>query len=416
MRYSNYPFKTRKDISSQEVSKSAIFLQKAGFFEKNLAGIYSTLPFGLNVSKKIENIIRKNLNKHGALELILNTLQDPKIWEKSGRFDDEVIDVWFKTELKNKTVLGLANTHEEPITDLVSKFLKSYKDLPIALYQFQTKLRNELRAKNGILRTREFVMKDLYTFNKDESSLDNIYEIYKQAYVDIFNELGVGNDTFITFASGGSFCKYSHEFQLLSETGEDTIYVDFDKKIAINKEVYNDEVINELGLDKNNLVERKSIEVANIFKLKTIYSEPLKCNFADEDNKNQFVYMGCYGIGIGRTLASIVEVHNDDNGIIWPKDIAPYQIHLVNIGENEFAESLYNELLDAGYEVLWDDRDVRPGVKFTDCDLIGNPLRVVVSSRLKESNQFELKYRNSSDVHILSKEELLSKIQDFYAN
>jgi len=212
MRYSKYPFKARKEISSQEVSTSAILLQKAGFYEKNIAGIYSTLPMGLIVSRKIENIIRKNLDKHGAIELFLNSLQDPSIWEKTGRFDDKVIDVWFKTQLQNKSILGLANTHEEPITDLVSKFLKSYKDLPIALYQFQTKLRNELRAKNGILRTREFVMKDLYTFDRDEDSLDKIYEVYKQAYVDIFKELGVGDQTFVTFASGGSFCKYSHEF------------------------------------------------------------------------------------------------------------------------------------------------------------------------------------------------------------
>jgi len=416
MRYSKYPFKARKEISSQEVSTSAILLQKAGFYEKNIAGIYSTLPMGLIVSRKIENIIRKNLDKHGAIELFLNSLQDPSIWEKTGRFDDKVIDVWFKTQLQNKSILGLANTHEEPITDLVSKFLKSYKDLPIALYQFQTKLRNELRAKNGILRTREFVMQDLYTFDRDEDSLDKIYEVYKQAYVDIFKELGVGDQTFVTFASGGSFCKYSHEFQLLAETGEDTIYVDFDKKIAINKEVYTDEIITELGLLKENLVEKKSIEVGNIFKLKTKYSEPLNCSFADEDNQNQTVYMGCYGIGVGRTLASIVEVHNDENGIIWPKNIAPYQIHLVNIGEEEFAENLYNELLDAGYEVLWDDREVRPGVKFADCDLIGNPIRVVVSSRLKDNNQFELKFRNSKDVELLSKEDLLDKIEEFYAN
>jgi prolyl-tRNA synthetase len=414
MKYSSYPFKTRKNISSQEVSTSAILLQKAGFFEKDMAGVYSTLPFGLMVCKKIESIIRKHLTQCGAFELYLTSLQNPDVWNQSGRFDDSVIDVWFKTTLQNGSELGLANTHEEPITKLVSKFVNSYKDLPIALFQFQTKLRNELRAKNGILRTREFVMKDLYTFDLTEEDLDATYERYLNAYKEIFSELGVEKNTFLTFASGGSFCKYSHEFQLIAETGEDTIYVDYDKKIAINEEVYTDEIINELGLDKSNLKQCKSIEVGNIFKLKTKYSNPLNANYIDSNNEKHDIYMGCYGIGIGRTLASIVEVYNDENGIIWPKNLSPFQVHLIDINSTDIGQKYYEKLTELGFDVLWDDRKAKPGSKFADADLIGIPVRIVVSNRLEDNSHIELKFRTESEASNLSFDEAILQIKKFY--
>lgn len=414
MKYSSYPFKARKDISSQEVSKSAILLQKAGFFEKDMAGVYSTLPFGLIVCKKIENIIRKHLNQCGAFELFLTSLQNPEIWKQTGRFDDSIIDVWFKTSLQNGSELGLANTHEEPITNLVSKFVKSYKDLPLALYQFQTKLRNELRSKNGILRTREFIMKDLYSFDLTESDLDRTYDIYLNAYNAIFEELGVKDNTFVTFASGGSFCKFSHEFQLIADTGEDTIYVDFDKKIAINKEVYTDEIIAELSLDKAKLKECKSIEVGNIFKLKTKYSAPLGATYMDSENNKHDIYMGCYGIGIGRTLASIVEVYNDENGIIWPKNLAPFQIHLIDINATDIGQKYYDMFTELGFDVLWDDRSLKPGAKFADADLIGIPVRIVVSNRLEENSEVEFKFRADAQASNLSIDDAILQIKKFY--
>jgi prolyl-tRNA synthetase len=406
MRQSHLFTKTIKDAPKDEVSKNAQLLIRGGFIHKEMAGVYDYLPLGLRVLDKINNIIREEINTIGGQEVSLTALQNPELWKKSDRWSDDIVDNWFKTKLKNDTELGLGFTHEEPLAALMKNHIKSYKDLPQYVYQIQTKFRNEMRSKSGIMRCREFLMKDLYSFNKSEEDLDKFYESAKDAYVRIFERCGLGDITYITFASGGTFSKYSHEFQTLSEAGEDLIYVDEDKKLAVNKEVLNDEVLTDLGLDKNNLVEKKAIEVGNIFKQKTKFSEPLGLKFTDADGKEKPVITGAYGIGPGRIMGTTVEVHNDEDGIVWPKEIAPYHIHLISLCKDEEhlkqADALYEKLVSEGREVLYDDRDASAGQKFSESDLIGIPTRYIVSPKTLEQNSIEVKDRESGEVTMLN--------------
>jgi len=338
----------------------------------------------------------------------LTTLQNPEIWEKTGRWSDETIDVWFKTKLKNGRELGLGTTHEEQISNLMKNFILSYKDLPVYAYQFQTKFRNEIRSKSGIMRTREFVMKDLYSFNLDYDGLDKFYEEVALAYTRIFERFGIADKTYKTFASGGSFSKYSHEFQTISSAGEDIIYIDEEKKIAINKEVYSDEIIKELKLDKNNLKEEKAIEVGNIFKLGTKYSENLGLYYKDKNGEEKPVVMGSYGIGPARSIGTVVELFSDEKGIIWPESVAPFKVHLISLQKNEEAEKVYKKLIENNIEVLYDDRDLKAGEKFADADLIGIPYRIVLSTKTLENNSVEIKRRNENEVRIIKIDELIN--------
>jgi prolyl-tRNA synthetase len=326
------------------------------------------------------------------------------------------MDVWFKTELKNGSKLGLAPTHEEPLTKLMKKFINSYKDLPAYAYQFQTKFRNETRAKSGILRTREFIMKDLYSFCRDQQELDAYYERAKNAYIKIFDRLGLGEITYVTYASGGTFCKFSHEFQTLCEYGEDLIYINEDKKIAINREIFTDEIIAEFGLTKADFVEKKAIEVGNIFKLGTKFSDGLGLHYVDENGERKPVIMGSYGIGPGRVMGTIVETHHDEKGIIWPREVAPYLVHIVSLGKEEAvqveAEKLYDMLTAAGIETLWDDRiSVGPGAKFADSDLIGCPIRITVSGKNIEKGQLEVKKRDAKDAEFIDQNNILAYLK-----
>jgi prolyl-tRNA synthetase len=316
------------------------------------------------------------------------------------------VDVWFKTELKAGGELGLGFTHEEPLTRVMSNHISSYRDLPKYAYQIQTKFRNETRAKSGIMRGREFLMKDLYSFSRSQEELDAFYEEARVAYKNIFRRVGIGDFTYVTFASGGVFSKFSHEFQTVSEAGEDTIYIDTEKRIAVNDEVLQDEVLAELGLEREKLVEAKSIEVGNIFKLGTRFSEPLGLTFKDEDGSQKPVVMGSYGIGPGRLMCTIVETLSDEKGIVWPESIAPFAVHLVELsqgdaGIKEKAESLYSSLTEAGIEVLYDDRDVRAGEKFADSDLIGIPKRVIVSAKSIEKGGAEVVTRKDGSSEII---------------
>jgi len=411
MKQSQLFTKTQKNISAEEVSKNAQFLIKGGFINKEIAGVYTFLPLGLRVFKKFEEIIREEMNKIGGQELILTTLQNPEVWKKTGRWGDNVIDVWFKTKLKNGRELGLGTTHEEQITNLMKNFILSYKDLPVYAYQFQTKFRNEIRSKSGIMRTREFVMKDLYSFNLDQDSLDKFYEKAADAYDKIFARFGIADKTYKTFASGGSFSKYSHEFQTISSAGEDIIYIDEDKKIAINKEVYGDEIIEELGLDKNKLKKEKSIEVGNIFKLGTKFSEALGLYYRDDKGKEKPVVMGSYGIGPARSIGTVVELFSDEKGIIWPEEVAPFKVHLISLKENEKAEEIYNNFLKNNIEVLYDDRDISPGEKFADADLIGIPYRFVVSKKTLGEDSLELKKRDELDTKLIKINKLIDSLK-----
>ncbi|MFA4975754.1 MAG: aminoacyl--tRNA ligase-related protein [Candidatus Paceibacterota bacterium] len=412
MRQSKLFTKTKKEAPTDEVSKNAELLIRGGFINKEMAGVYSYLPLGLRVLKNIENIIREEMNAIGGQEITMTALQNPELWKKTDRWEDEKVDIWFKTKLKNDTELGLSFTHEEPLTNIMKNYISSYRDLPCFVYQFQTKFRNETRAKSGIMRTREFIMKDLYSFCKDETEHNEFYEKAKTAYQNIFKRVGIGHLTYLTFASGGSFSKFSHEFQTISSTGEDTIYIDGSKGIAINKEVYNDEVIESLGLLKESLVENRAVEVGNIFTLGTRFSDALDLKYQTETGEFKPVFMGSYGIGPARLMGTVVEALADDKGIIWPESIAPFKVHLLSLGDNEDvkkeANLVYDTLIKENIEVLFDDRDdLSPGEKFADADLLGMPYRLVISSRSMKEQGIEIKKRNEEKGKIISLEELL---------
>lgn len=402
--------KTRKEAPSDEVSRNAEFLIRAGFIHKEMAGVYSYLPLGLKVLKKIENIIREEMNKVGGQEILMSSLQPKENWEKTGRWDS--MDDLYKVSDSSGREVALGPTHEEIVVPILKNYISSHKDFPLYVYQIQNKFRMELRAKSGILRGREFIMKDMYSFHTSKEDFEEFYNKMKDTYKTIFQRVGIGHLTYMTFASGGTFAKYSHEFQTLTPVGEDTIYVDEAGAVAVNKEVLNDEVLSQFNLTKEKLIEQKSIEVGNIFDLKTKYSEPFDLSYTDLSGEKHTVLMGCYGIGLGRLLGTVVEVLSDDKGIIWPESIAPFQVHLLALGESESvskeAKKVYETLQKNNIEVLFDDRkEISAGEKFADADLLGMPFRVVISERSMKEGGLELKKRKEEKGEIVSEEELL---------
>ena len=404
--------KTSKTSPADEVAKNAQLLIRAGFIHKEMAGVYAYTPLGLKVLEKIKNIIREEMNATGSQEVMMTTLQPRDIWEKTDRWSDEKVDNWFKTKLANGTELGVGLTHEEPIVDMVGQYINSYKDLPVSVYQIQNKFRNELRAKSGLMRGREFLMKDMYTFARNQEEHEQIYERAVEAYHRVYERLGLGEKTFRTYADGGIFTnRFSDEFQTLSPVGEDKIFVDFNKKIAINEEIMTPENLEKLGLKREDLVEQTSIEVGNTFHLESKYSDALDVYFTDENGEKKSVIMGCYGIGISRVMGAIAENFADEKGLVWPENIAPAKVYLVQIGEKsrELAEEIYSELMKKGVEVIFDDREARPGQKFADAELMGIPYRVTVSDRLLESGEFEVVERKTGEVEMLSREQLFEK-------
>ena len=408
MRQTQLFTKTKKEAPKDEVSKNAQLLIRAGFVHKEMAGVYSFLPLGLKVLSNIINVIREEMDAIGGQELALTALQDKELWQKTDRWDDKQVDVWFKTALKNGTELGLGWTHEEPITRLMTQQIASYRDLPVLAYQFQTKFRNETRAKSGIMRMREFMMKDMYSFARTEAEHQELYARVRAAYQRIFERVGLGGRTYAAFASGGAFSKYSEEFQTVSDAGEDLIYIDETSGQALNKEVLTDEVLADLGLTRENLVEKKSIEVGNIFTLGTKFSVPLGLTFKDETGAMAPVMMGCYGIGPGRVMGTIAEVLSDAAGLVWPASVAPFRVHLLSLNADEKTLEIYDALTAAGIETLYDDRDTSAGDKFSDSDLLGIPYRVVIGKRSLASGQAEVKPRVSADVEMISFEGLVS--------
>lgn len=411
MRVSKLFTKTLKDAPADEVAKNAQLLIRAGFVYKEMAGVYAYLPLGKKVLENIIQVIREEMDAVGGNEISLTALQSSELWKTSGRWDDSVLDVWFKTKLANGNELGLAPTHEEPITKLMKNYIHSYKDLPLYPYQFQIKFRNELRSKSGLMRGREFWMKDLYSFSRTQEEHDAFYEKISEAYHRVFERLGLGDSTFKTFASGGSFAKFSHEFQTVSEVGEDTIYLHRAKGIAINEEVYTDEVLAELGVNHDELEEVKAVEVGNIFTLGTRFSDPLELKFTDENGEVRPVIMGSYGIGPSRLMGLVAEYFADEKGLVWPEEVAPYKVYLVSIGNvAQQANELYQKLQSAGVTVLFDDRDERPGAKFADAELIGLPYRVTISERLLGEGKLEVTRRNGGETELLTLDELLATI------
>lgn len=412
MRLSHTFTRTRKQAPADEVAHNAQLLIRAGYVHKTMAGVYSYTPLGLAVLENIKQIVREEMNRISSQELLMSTLQRQELWQETGRWSDELVDVWFKSHLQDGTEVGFGWTHEEPIIELLRSYVKSYKDLPISVYQFQNKLRNELRAKSGIMRGREFIMKDMYSIHASKEDLEAYYQAVIEAYKRCYHRFGLGDDTYVTFASGGAFTKFSHEFQTICEAGEDYIYLHRGRDLAINEEVV-DEAVRELGIDKSELERVKTAEVGNIFNFGTQKSEEMGLVFTGEDGRQHHAYMGSYGIGITRVMGVIVEKFADDKGLVWPEEVAPARVHLVQIGKESVAaaDELYNTLQQAGISVLYDDRAARPGEKFADAELLGMPTRVTVSDRLLASGSYEVQDRATGTVRTLTLPQLLAIIK-----
>src|SRR3989338_1362951 len=410
MRQSKLFTKTSHSVPKDEESKNAQLLIRAGYIQKELAGVYSILPLGFRVLKKIEGIIRKEMESLDGQEILMPALQPKTNWEQTNRW--ETYDTLFRFEsFYTKSEYALGPSHEEIVTPLLKRFIASYKDLPRAVFQIQTKFRDEKRAKAGLLRGREFIMKDLYSFHANEDDLAAYYEKVRSSYERIYAAVGIGNRTYFTFASGGTFSKYSHEFQTLTEAGEDTIFICETCKIAINEEIVKEQPECP-QCNTTKLKEEKAIEVGNIFQLKTRFSECFDLQYTDEKGAKKLVVMGCYGIGLTRLLAAVVEALGDEQGLVWPRSISPFQIHIVGLqGGDEKAQEVYDKLQSQGLDVLYDDRrGESSGAKLKDADLLGIPLRLVISERTLKENAAEWKTRGQKESALVPLDKIIEKV------
>lgn len=409
MKRSHFALKTFKEAPKDADSKNASFLERGGYVSKLMAGVYDFLPLGLRVIRNLENIIREEMDRAGGQEVLLPVLGPKENWQKSGRWDD--LDVLYKMDTADGKQVTLNPTHEEIIVPMVKNMISSYKDLPLYLYQIQDKFRNEKRAKSGLLRGREFLMKDLYSFHVDEADLDKYYEVITKSYTEIFKRVGLGEKTVLTFASGGTFAKYSHEFQTLAEDGEDTIYLCENCRVAVNKEIIEENKFCP-ACKSTDLVEKKSIEVGNIFKLKTKYSEPFELKAVNQEGKIITVMMGCYGLGISRLFGAIVEVLGEEGKIVWPKEVAPFKTQMISLGRNFEADQLYEQLLKDNNSIIYDDRDgVSAGEKFAEADLIGAPIRIIISDKSLVAGGAEFVDRIHGKTEIIAIDKVASKIE-----
>ncbi|MDO8486608.1 MAG: aminoacyl--tRNA ligase-related protein [Candidatus Staskawiczbacteria bacterium] len=441
LRHSSSEASEAGEKSADIESVSHGLLVRAGFIDQLMAGVYTFLPLGNKVLKNIENIIRKNMENSpvNGQEVLMPVLQPKENWQKTGRW--ESLDILFKVKGSGDKEYAMGPTHEEVVSPLAKKNIFSYKDLPISLFQIQTKFRDELRAKSGILRTREFLMKDLYSFHATQEDLDEYYEKMIKVYFNIFRECGIGKATYRALASGGSFSKYSDEFQAITDAGEDIIYICKKCNIAINKEIKgeNEKCPNcekEFAAspkrageprpdESSGWEEKKAVEVGNIFKLGTRYSQPFNLKFTDKDATDKLVIMGCFGIGLSRLMGAVVEINHDEKGIIWPKSIAPFLVHLIGVENNKkvktATEKIYNSLSSFAkasdgqakkIEVLYDDRqDKSVGEKFAEADLIGIPYRIVISEKTLKANSVEVKERDKNKIQLVK----INKLSKFLA-
>ena len=404
--------KTIKTTPKEEESINAQLLIRAGFIHKEMAGVWSFLPLGLRVLRNIENIIKKEMNSIGGQELLMTALQPKSLWQETGRWSNGMEAIIYKVE---NGEIGLGPTHEEEVCDIARAVIKSKEDLPLYLYQIQSKFRKELRAKSGLLRCREFGMKDLYSFHSSQKDFERYYEIVKKSYFKIFKKFGLS--PLLTQASGGGFTKdFTHEFQVLSENGEDRIIYCPRLHFSQNKEIAKLKAGDKCPLCSNILIQGNTIEVGNIFPLKDKFSKKMNVSFTDEKGEKKNVMMGCYGIGISRAMGSIVEIHHDQKGIIWPKEIAPFSVHLIpieisNPKVRKATEKIYKSLEDKNIDILYDDRQNKsPGEKLVDADLIGIPFRIVVSEKTLKKNCFEFKKRESEKIELLKINDIFKKL------
>jgi len=406
MRYSKLFGKTLKTIPKKAEAISHQYLVKGGFIDQLSSGIYSFLPLGWRVHQKIENIIREGMDAIGGQEVFLPTLQPKSLWQETDRWE-KMDPPLFVLKDQHKREYALGSTHEEVITDLARRYINSYKDLPLYLYQIQNKFRNEIRATSGLLRVREFIMKDLYSFHTSERDLNDYYQKVLEAYKNIFTRCGFVIK--VTEATSGTIGgDVSHEFMMLCETGEDKILFCPKCDFATSKEA-----LKKCSKCDSLLEEGRAIENGHIFKLGTKYSKSMNAFFVDEKGRKQLIWMGCYGIGVGRLMGTVIEAHHDEKGIIWPESIAPFKAHLICLdeGETKMADDIYQKLEKEGIEVLYDDRkDISAGIKFADADLIGIPYRLVISS--KTNGKIELKKREEDKTELLSLPDLIKRIKN----
>lgn len=402
MRQTQFFTKTRREVPKDEEAKNAELLIRGGFINKEMAGVYSLLPLGLRVVNKIKKIVAEEIEKLGSMEILMSTLQNKEVWEQTNRWDDEKVDVWFKSKLKSGAEVGLGWSHEESITEMVKSHISSYKNLPVKVHQFQNKLRNEVRAKSGIIRCREFIMKDMYYFATTEEENNDFYNKTIEAYKNIFKKIGLGDKTFVTSASGGIFTdKFSHEFQTICEAGEDTIYINKSKDLALNEEIFNKNTLDEMGLVETDFEKTKTAEVGNIFNFGTKKCEEMGLYFTNKEGEKKPVYLSSYGIGITRLMGVVVEIFSEENSLVWPKNISPFDLHLLRLGESDEVkkktEEIYQKLSEKT-EVLYDDREARAGEKFADADLIGIPKQIIISEKGLEKGILELKDRKNKEI------------------
>jgi prolyl-tRNA synthetase len=413
MLYSKLFPQAKREVAAESLNHR--LLVQAGFIDQLMAGSWTLLPLGWRVITKINQVIREEMNAIGGQEMLMPLMHPKEIWNETGRWEtaDEVM---YKLKDTRQKEFALSFTHEEIVMDLLRKNIQSYQDLPVSIYHFSTKFRNELRARSGILRGREFMMKDLYSAHASEADLMDYYEKVKEAYIKIFKRLGFADlprgkaGCKVVEADGGVFTdKHTHEFQVLADSGEDTIFYCEACDWAQNLEIYKGKKGDKCPSCKKGSIETsKAIEVGNIFPLGTRYSEKMRVEFTDKEGKKQPVWFGSYGIGPTRVMGTMVEVSHDEKGIIWPEAVVPFQAHLINLGEEKRAEEVYNQLTEAGVEVLWDDRDESAGVKFADCDLIGIPVRLVVSAKTGE--KIEAKVRTEAKSELLSLDEVVTRL------
>lgn len=404
MKYSQLFGKTRREAPKDEVSTNAKLLLRGGFIDKLMAGSFTLLPLGFRVVKKIEAIIREEIDKTGANEVLMPLLHPKSVWNETGRWDSAK-EVMYQLKKGDKEY-GLSFTHEEIVLDLVRKHSNSFRDYPIKVYHFSTKFRDEPRAKSGILRGREFLMKDLYSLHETKEDLDKYYWEVSRAYQEIFKRLGL--KVIVTEASGGVFTENTtHEFQVLSDTGEDEIIYCEGGDFSQNTEIAKVEEGKECDLGHGPLKKAKAIEVGNIFNFGQDYSKKMNVAFIDKKGEKKYPYFGSYGIGLTRLIGTIAEVQSDDKGLVWPESVSPFQVYLV--GLNSKAEEIYQRLEKEGVEVLFDEREVSAGEKFKDADLIGVPVRLVVSD--KTGDNVEFKKRTEDKTELLSLEEVTKRLQ-----
>ena len=411
MRYSELFGKTSKQIPKDETATNAKLLTRGGFVRKEVAGVYNYLPLGLLVLDKIANIVREEMNVAGGQEVLLSALQSRSNWEKTGRWKS--FDVLFRVKSQFKAEYALGPTHEEVLVPIVRDRVSSYRDLPLYLFQIQNKFRDEPRAKAGLLRGREFLMKDLYSFHTDESDMMRYYDVMRASYKKVFARCGLS--AIETKAGGGTFSEFSHEYQVICEAGEDEIIYCPGGDFAENAEIAKVKEGKQCDLGHGPLKKVKTIEVGNIFPLKDKFSKAFGLTYKNKEGRDEFVIMGCYGIGISRLMGAIVEVLHDERGIIWPEQVAPFRVHLLVISDEGLvisqAEDIYNKLTRAGVEVLWDDReDTSAGEKFADADLIGIPARLVVS-RKTGKDKVEWKERDKKETGVISYKEVIERLK-----